>query len=535
MATLYNQYIYKNGAWMKIGTSSDSVTYTLSYSALTGLLTLTGSDGSTSTVTIKSGSSDAITGITVNGTTVTVTDGVAAISVPTTLSAFTNDVGYITSYTETDPVFRASAAAGITATDISNWNAKSSTDENVLQTPVNDNSTYGLTLSTNTWQAATDSVYTTDYVSFALDTTNGIGQLRFRNSDDSAYTWIQNRVLGFVDKNNQLEYIYTLPNKSGTVAMTSDIDGKWNGVSFKKSSQLTNQTIYIPYLSTVSATEAKLVQVIEGSSITGHAIPKYDTNGYLYSTTPTATDNTKKVATTAFIQTALQNLGISYESTELTSGTVAAYADALGDREHKVVLGMSGQSVTDLPNDSTCTIEIYKFDANSVLCRATILDGTEFIRTKRSGTWGSWHKMKNDVPDIVQFYIGKSSYSHSGYANLQITNRTNISGDTSFTSANTDYWNIQLDPGIYRMNLYCFFQSSSAVTTDVGIGLGNNANRRATQIEARVQTTGSLTKLNASGILKVTSYNDLYSFLIYMGDTTARDINGYWTIERIGQ
>lgn len=98
MATLYNQYIYKNGAWMKIGTSSDSVTYTLSYSALTGLLTLTGSDGSTSTVTIDSGSSDAITGITVNGTTVTVTDGVAAISIPTNVSAFTNDAGYITTH-----------------------------------------------------------------------------------------------------------------------------------------------------------------------------------------------------------------------------------------------------------------------------------------------------------------------------------------------------------------------------------------------------------------------------------------------------
>ncbi len=32
--------------------------------------------------------------------------------------------GYIKSFTETDPVFSASAAAGITATDISNWNAK---------------------------------------------------------------------------------------------------------------------------------------------------------------------------------------------------------------------------------------------------------------------------------------------------------------------------------------------------------------------------------------------------------------------------
>lgn len=32
--------------------------------------------------------------------------------------------GYIKNYTETDPVFSASAAAGITSTDISNWNGK---------------------------------------------------------------------------------------------------------------------------------------------------------------------------------------------------------------------------------------------------------------------------------------------------------------------------------------------------------------------------------------------------------------------------
>ena len=182
-----------------------------------------------------------------------------------------------------------------------------------------------------------------------------------------------------------------------------------------------------------------------------------------------------------------------------------------------------------------CSSQNYTGDYAMTLQIFTKLFGDGvYVRSFANQSWRPWHKIKNDVPDIVQFNIDKSSYSHFGYANLQITTRTNISGDTSFTGANTDYWNIQLNPGIYRMNLYCSFQSSSAVTTDVGIGLGNNANRRATPIEARVQTTGSLTKLNASGILKVTSYSDLYSFLIYMGDTTARDIGGYWTIERIG-
>ena len=32
--------------------------------------------------------------------------------------------GYIKNYIETDPIFSASAASGITATDITNWNAK---------------------------------------------------------------------------------------------------------------------------------------------------------------------------------------------------------------------------------------------------------------------------------------------------------------------------------------------------------------------------------------------------------------------------
>ena len=68
--------------------------------------------------------------VTVDGTSV-VTDGTAAITmptVPTKVSDLTNDSGFITSYTETDPVFSASAASSITSTDISNWNGKVSDD-----------------------------------------------------------------------------------------------------------------------------------------------------------------------------------------------------------------------------------------------------------------------------------------------------------------------------------------------------------------------------------------------------------------------
>ena len=64
---------------------------------------------------------------------------VTGITIPTSNTAFTNDAGYvnsgevetqitskgyITGYTETDPVFQASAASGITSQDITNWNNK---------------------------------------------------------------------------------------------------------------------------------------------------------------------------------------------------------------------------------------------------------------------------------------------------------------------------------------------------------------------------------------------------------------------------
>lgn len=68
-------------------------------------------------------------------------------TVPTSVSAFINDAGYLTSYTETDPVFSASAAAGITSSDISDWNAKvdSLSDLGITATATELNYTDGVT------------------------------------------------------------------------------------------------------------------------------------------------------------------------------------------------------------------------------------------------------------------------------------------------------------------------------------------------------------------------------------------------------
>lgn len=76
---------------------------------------------------IESGAEvNTIESISVNGTTVQPSEREVSITIPTNVSDLTNDAGYLTSFTETDPVFSASAAAGITTSDITNWNNKTS-------------------------------------------------------------------------------------------------------------------------------------------------------------------------------------------------------------------------------------------------------------------------------------------------------------------------------------------------------------------------------------------------------------------------
>ena len=50
---------------------------------------------------------------------------ITSAALPTKTSDLTNDSGFLTSYTETDPIYSASPAASITSADISSWDAKS--------------------------------------------------------------------------------------------------------------------------------------------------------------------------------------------------------------------------------------------------------------------------------------------------------------------------------------------------------------------------------------------------------------------------
>ena len=127
-------------------------------------------------------------------------------TIPTKVSDLTNDSGFISSYTETDPVFSASAAAGISSMDISNWNAKVSDDKT------------------------------------------------------------------------------------------------WNGIELDKRS-ISGYSGYIPYVQSTTSTTASLREMSDTPS--SGRIAVYNNSSYLTSKTPSANDNSTKVATTAYVDAAI--------------------------------------------------------------------------------------------------------------------------------------------------------------------------------------------------------------------------------------
>lgn len=95
--------------------------------------------------------------------------------------------------------------------------------------------------------------------------------------------------------------------------------GKWNDVSLNKTiSDLSNQEAVIPFLWNSSDTVARFAKVSKVPSY--NCIAQYN-NGYLNSTTPSANDNSTKVATTAYVDAAIPTISITRN---LTSGTKSA-------------------------------------------------------------------------------------------------------------------------------------------------------------------------------------------------------------------
>ena len=301
-------------------------------------------------------------------------------SIPTKVSDLTNDSGFISSYIETDPTVPSWAkqsskptytAAEVGAlpdstvipsktSDLTNDSGfiTSYTDEKVKTAQVNSstNATYYPVLGTNSLLATTK-YYDVSFAYHLTDTdifltigsNNKVGTIKLRTGANA--TTITTASTG----NNTI----ILPAKTGTVALTSDIPdtssfltsesdpifsasaaanitstdisnwnakvsdtGKWNNVSLTKTavSESSRKVIYVPLIAETSSTTAYLVKAAYGSEIQGGYIARYDADSYLYSTTPSANDNSTKVATTAYVDAAIPDV-----SNFLTLATLPIY------------------------------------------------------------------------------------------------------------------------------------------------------------------------------------------------------------------
>lgn len=270
----------------------------------------------------------------------------------------------IPSSTETDPVFSASAAAGITVTDTSNWNK-----------------IFGL------WKVSSgNSGY--DYWWTLSVPQNGLYNYTNAPGSRGALRYID--VPAYVD-GTAVNVSLEMPTKSGRIALTSDIptktsdltndsgyitsyietdpvfsasaaysitssdisnwndivsdDHKWNDVQLVKGASYNNNgDIYIPYMDAYNSTTAYTGK----GSATPHQgyIAKYDVNAYLYSTTPSANDNSTKVATTAYVDSAIDALPepMVFKGSVGTSGTVTSLPTAAATNEgwtYKVITSLS--------------------------------------------------------------------------------------------------------------------------------------------------------------------------------------------------
>lgn len=107
---------------------------------------------------------------------------------------------------------------------------------------------------------------------------------------------------------------------SGIAAGATVDDHKWNDVTLTKSVTTFTSDQFIPTLNDTSATSANLIKALSAAT-TAYSLAQRDGNGYIIAATPSTNDSSTKVATTAFVDTAISNISIPQRYNASTNPT----------------------------------------------------------------------------------------------------------------------------------------------------------------------------------------------------------------------
>lgn len=295
----------------------------------------------------------------------TLTVGANTYDLPQKTSDLTNDSGFITS--ESDPIFTASAAYDITSTDITNWNNK-------ISEPASEG-TNGQVLMTNgsgtrTW----GSVSTEDEkIKLTSQSTSGNYPLIF-----------------------------------GPISITSNstYQGYYNtGITINPNTKAVTATTFVGALTGTASGNLTSSSTLDASKLSG-AIPSAVT-----ATTQTSTDNSTKIATTAFVKTAIDNLPEPVESDPIFTGS-AAY-------------GISSSDITNWngKTSNTGTVTSVRVQATSPV--------TSSVNTAQSNTLDTTIALADGYGDTKNPYTNKTK-------NYVLAAPSNANGAPSFRALVAD-------------------------------------------------------------------------------------------------
>ena len=433
--------------------------------------------------------------------------------------------GYITGYTETDPVFQASAASGITSHDITNWNAKlDSSDLEPYYTSAQTDNAISNAVSGKADSSAVTTQISEVKAQIEAEIPSKVSSLEndlnFVNSGDvktqvesynyinsgQAQTQIDNSISGKLDTDIFTTYTANtqteLNNKQDASAMTAYATTAFTENTYAKigdiptkTSDLTNDSGFI----TDAALSGYATEQYVDNSVSGKVDNSALTQYYTSAQTDTAISNavSEKLDTSAIT---------AYSTTEEVENMITAATNGLASEEWVESQGylkehqsLSAYSTTEQMNQAigsataatTGWVESqgYLTEHQSLSAYSTTEQVQTLINTAKQ-------EVENEIPDISNFVT-------SAQVETQITSKGYLTGYTEtdpvfmaspasgITSQDITNWNAKLD--------------SSALTPYYTSAQTDNAISNAVSVKADSSRVDEIEEVTASALVELHS------------------------------
>ena len=411
-----------------------------------------------------------------------------------------SSAGYLTSYTETDPVFTSHAANNITTQKITNWD-NTYTDVSTNSASWDHSSAGYLTSETNTTLTLANNTltYTSEdetVTTISLEAYTGEGISAIVDATDTAITspsggdvlvYVNGTTQQWQNKKNRasLEDMYNYANANFYSEMsystTTQLTGVNVWVNSGKTTALFERTLTYNVNSQLTNV---LTRDIQGGTIRQQLTKNlaYDVNGNVATVTRTYSEPTQWVPTNSSLELWLDAADSSTISKD-GSNLVAEWQDKSGNDNHVsqnsesvkpayTASGMSGKPAIDFSSDRVATLNDIDME-DKMLLVVIQLDAAGFNRNQQ---------LFANISDNVQLRITLDNNIGYASSNPLYTNNTNstenVASDTieviSYTLGSTLRFSIN---GTYEDSGVSKLTGSNLLSTYNQIGsLGTNAN-----------------------------------------------------------